>query len=363
MTNQPVLQRDSSRRVAAGVCAGLARQLHVDPMVVRLFFIVGTIVSNGLGVLIYLVLWAVMPTDAFPLRRPRVWTPTRTLLFVGLVVVGAGVLFPASRGMLVGLALVAVIAVVWFASARNQPRPVPPGPASHGGNEQYYWHQPPNVGGGRAAPQPIRSVLPYPPLRRPRTWRWVLLGLAASWLCLGVASSAGVRLGPAAYWAAALAVIGLTLVIVARPERAAYGRPRGLVASGLVASLVTTALMLPAADGAPVASGYRAVTRLDEIAAQENLPTGSNTIDLSGLSAGTDATVSINQDAGRLVIVLPQHMNTVAHCEVGVGEIATSNGTRSGLDPQTEETFAAPGAEHTLTLRVRLEMGQLEVRR
>ena len=39
-----------------GVCAGLANYLNVDPMIVRLVFVAGTIVGFGSFVLIYLAI-------------------------------------------------------------------------------------------------------------------------------------------------------------------------------------------------------------------------------------------------------------------------------------------------------------------
>lgn len=49
--------------MVAGVCAGLANYLGVDPTIVRLVFVVLTIFSMGTGALIYLVAWAVMPEE------------------------------------------------------------------------------------------------------------------------------------------------------------------------------------------------------------------------------------------------------------------------------------------------------------
>jgi phage shock protein PspC (stress-responsive transcriptional regulator) len=47
----------------AGVCAGLAQQFGVPAAVIRLAFVLMTFFSAGVGLLIYLVLWIVMPSD------------------------------------------------------------------------------------------------------------------------------------------------------------------------------------------------------------------------------------------------------------------------------------------------------------
>ena len=49
-------------RVVAGVCAGLAAYFGVDPTLVRLAFALIT-VFGGLGVLLYLCAWIVIPEE------------------------------------------------------------------------------------------------------------------------------------------------------------------------------------------------------------------------------------------------------------------------------------------------------------
>ena len=45
----------------AGVCAGLAEQFGISVTIVRLAFLLSALLGGGMGVVIYLVLWAVMP--------------------------------------------------------------------------------------------------------------------------------------------------------------------------------------------------------------------------------------------------------------------------------------------------------------
>lgn len=56
------LRRSTDDRIVAGVCGGLGARLGVDPVVVRLAVVVLT-VANGLGLVAYLVAWAVLPDD------------------------------------------------------------------------------------------------------------------------------------------------------------------------------------------------------------------------------------------------------------------------------------------------------------
>jgi len=57
------LVRVESEKLIGGVCAGVARYFEVDPSVVRLLWVVGTLFSKGLGILLYLVLLIVIPLD------------------------------------------------------------------------------------------------------------------------------------------------------------------------------------------------------------------------------------------------------------------------------------------------------------
>ncbi|WP_439881916.1 PspC domain-containing protein [Pontibacter sp. MBLB2868] len=66
------LYRDINHKVISGVCAGMANYLKVDPLWIRLFFVllvllgvVSAGVSAATGVIIYVVLWIAMPQSEF----------------------------------------------------------------------------------------------------------------------------------------------------------------------------------------------------------------------------------------------------------------------------------------------------------
>ena len=56
------LTRDPGRKVLGGVAAGFGRYLDVDPVLVRLAFVV-LCFANGLGLLLYLASWALIPRE------------------------------------------------------------------------------------------------------------------------------------------------------------------------------------------------------------------------------------------------------------------------------------------------------------
>lgn len=63
MTERPVkrLYRSRNDKFLGGVCAGLADYFRIDPTIMRLLYILLCFVSLGTGVLIYLVLWVLVP--------------------------------------------------------------------------------------------------------------------------------------------------------------------------------------------------------------------------------------------------------------------------------------------------------------
>lgn len=50
-------------RVIAGVCIGLAEQFGISVTIVRLAFALGTLLSGGVAVLLYIALWLAMPLE------------------------------------------------------------------------------------------------------------------------------------------------------------------------------------------------------------------------------------------------------------------------------------------------------------
>ncbi len=63
------LTRDMRNKKIAGVCAGFARYLAVDIVLVRVIWLVLAF-GTGIGFIAYLVAWIVMPKEPVPLPAP-----------------------------------------------------------------------------------------------------------------------------------------------------------------------------------------------------------------------------------------------------------------------------------------------------
>ena len=62
MTRQG-LTRPREGRMLAGVCAGLARRFGLDPWLTRLLFVVVLLAVPGSQILVYPLLWLLMPAE------------------------------------------------------------------------------------------------------------------------------------------------------------------------------------------------------------------------------------------------------------------------------------------------------------
>lgn len=70
------LYRDTDDAIVAGVASGIAQYFDIDPVIVRVLFVL-SIFLNGFGVIAYLVLWLVVPaahttTEKYAMRGERV---------------------------------------------------------------------------------------------------------------------------------------------------------------------------------------------------------------------------------------------------------------------------------------------------
>jgi phage shock protein C len=123
---QRVVRRSRSERVLAGVCGGVGRYLGVDPVLLRIAFIILAL-ANGLGVIAYVVAWVAIPEEQpdqppGPPSEPRRETG-RLVLGGSLVVLGLVLLLdrlaPELDELFWPVALVAVGVAVMLVGLRR----------------------------------------------------------------------------------------------------------------------------------------------------------------------------------------------------------------------------------------------------
>ncbi|MBS1560452.1 MAG: PspC domain-containing protein [Bacteroidetes bacterium] len=92
------LYRSTTNNLLGGVCSGLASYLNVDPVIVRVAFVLATF-ADGLGILAYILLMILMPRRPWHMEMQRSHEPMsvdpttrhRSPAFwfgIGLVVIG-----------------------------------------------------------------------------------------------------------------------------------------------------------------------------------------------------------------------------------------------------------------------------------
>ena len=111
MANPNRLYRSTTDKVIGGVSGGLADYLNIDPVVVRILFVL-LFLFGGSGLLVYIILWIVIPADKVgfkvagdqnteavaeeinPAEKSR---RTNTSLVAGILLIAFGLLFLASQ--------------------------------------------------------------------------------------------------------------------------------------------------------------------------------------------------------------------------------------------------------------------------
>lgn len=383
MTNLPALRRDRADARVGGVCAALARSWGVDPLVVRVAFVVLTLVTNGFALAAYAALWALVPvsgSDTEPIRDLLAFTRSWSRqVLVAVVVSVAALLGLMATGS--GPAVLIVVGLAWLilSSGVNGRRgripdatPLPAPRTEFERVAQAWQLRLDNVDAGRPAEwtPPVRAGVGAAdgakPVRNRRgrmTWFGVLAALGAVWTGLAVAGAAGYPAPTLAWASATLAVLGLALVIVSRPARAAHGRPWGLVVATVATLLSTVALMLPGdLKTAPLAPHSVGVLTTATVGGRHDLPAGEHVLDLSDVAVSADTHADFRLDLGSVVLDVPPDGNVIVNVRVDFGEARLPGTTDEGIDVEHSWSRIDDPAAPTLTVDVNVGLGEVEVR-
>ena len=55
------LYRSRKETILGGICGGIAEHIDVDPSLIRLVWIVVSLISLGTGIIVYLAAWIIIP--------------------------------------------------------------------------------------------------------------------------------------------------------------------------------------------------------------------------------------------------------------------------------------------------------------
>ncbi|GAB3199420.1 PspC domain-containing protein [Nocardioides hungaricus] len=356
------LRRSRTDRKVAGVAGGLARHLDVDPLILRVAFVVLAF-FGGAGLIVYGACWLLVPEDGARRAPFHLDERSRTVALVIVGVLAALALVGDSWGAFWFPWPVAIVALValWVLTRNNQ-RPAPPPPPAY---------TPPytQTDAQAAAPtpqpyhtEPVRPFQSYVRPPNPRRRGPILFGFTVALIALavgvlGIVDIAGARVATPAYPALAVAICGAMLLV-----GAFFGRAGGVIAVGLVA-----AAGLAGATAATSLDGDRVTvtpTSASQVDGRYWLGAGRQVIDLTevtDLANLDDRVVRVEGGAGRIEVILPEGLAATVSADVdGPGDIDLFGEEVGGID--VSKTVSQGGSrDPEITIDAQLGVGRIEV--
>jgi phage shock protein PspC (stress-responsive transcriptional regulator) len=383
------LRRSKSDRYIAGVAGGLGRHFDVDPTIIRVVLAVLTL-FGGAGVLVYGAVWLFVPEDGETRAPIEVGTDLRRIVLIVAGVIALSVVFGTPffgggwhQGFPLSLVVIGIVAVAVLATRgqrnpvadRNQPPPPwgsapatppysPKGPTMSTTTETRVDDGPPPP--AWMPPQPMTYVPPPRPRRTGLVLFWPTLALIAIALgTLGIFDTSN-SVTVSAYAALALAITGLVLLV-----GAFVGRPGGLIALGLAASialLVTGAVDAATNGDATHNKELRTIPSTSaELLGDYHIPQGTMEIDLTeitDLKALDGRHVDLGINAGEITVLVPDGLNVHVNADIRyAGEINVGDEPRGGLGVGVDKTLITSTAlgTPTLDLTINTRVGQINV--
>ncbi len=322
-TSPRLLRRRTTDRVMGGVGGGLGDYFNVDPLLFRIGF-VGLMIFGGAGLVLYLIGWILIPAegnDHSMLERflhRLLLTPRRIglltlagfviLLFVygesrGYVGIGDGPLGIPGAMWALGI-MVAGVYLLRRTDPMATDASAPTVPAA-------------------ARQSVVRARRPRSPLA------WYVIGtmlLTVGVLAI-VTQVASVQVSPGQFFGAALAVMGLGLLIGAW-----WGRARILI---LLAILILPMAITASFVTAPLEGGTGDVrfapSSAAELRDEYRLMAGRMVLDLSDLTLPSRRVeVAASVTVGQLLVILRPNTSVEVHSRVGAGTVTVFDASDSG---------------------------------
>jgi phage shock protein PspC (stress-responsive transcriptional regulator) len=402
------LMRRPEGKVIAGVCSGLGAYTNTDPILWRIGFVIFGLTS--IGVLVYIVLWLVMPEarrgEPLPERPPHEAAQITRWAAVAAVILGCWVIFKGvfnfGGGWFWGLLLIGIGIAVWGRDLSwgrtdrtpdGPPFPPAPPPApepwrarqTHTSQERANPITPPanpatpSARSATAGPGPRHDraapTAPLPPTRPPRYappraarrrepsyLGRLVVGACALVIGLGlVLNNTGViDLTAKGLLSVLVGLIGAGLIVGAWA-----GRARWLILPGLALSF---ALLVSSFAPAFVGGSYGEVvwqpqSRKALLESYEH-GAGQATLDLTEVAFDEKPReIEVDVNFGELLIVIPEDVPVTSNAHVQGGEINNFGTTNDGWDIQNTRSEGGDEDIGHLTLDANVVFGELEIRR
>ena len=351
------IRRSTTDRKVAGVAGGLGRHLDVDPLVLRVAFVVLAF-FGGAGLIVYAAGWLLVPEDDGSEAVVRLEDRTRGVVLAVIGVVAGVSIVAELAGGAWGpfwfpwqLVVIGVVAVVLLSRRDRRAAAVPPyvPPAPYAGAGQT-WVAPP--------PPPPPPVVKDPRRRGPLLF-WTTMALVAlAEGVLGIVDLAGATVAEGAYPALALGIIGAALVL-----GAFFGRAGGLVLVGLVTALVL--LVATASEHIDPDAQRESPVTAASLDPAYRFGVGELVLDLTrieDLEELDGRVLDIDVQVGSVEVIVPRGLSVEASGQVhGPGEIRLFGEQRGGIDTVASEVHDAGPGSPVLVLDVEMNVGEIQV--
>ena len=364
------LRRTTYDRKIAGVAGGLARHLNIDPVIVRVLFVV-LIFFGGAGFILYGAAWLLVPEDSGKNAAIHTSDSTRNALLIIAAIVAGCLLIGDSWGGFGfpwPLAIIALILFGFLMSRDNGPANAPaayvapqPGATYEAGDQTMPLGPPYYYSGSVTGWQPVTAQTPPPKKRGPILFGITFALIAAGFGALGLYDAlADNNVADAAYPALALGITGAMLVV-----GSFFGRPGGLILLGLISSvaLAGTAIADPRFDGdreqrfTPVSAS--------EVESHYQVPAGQIILDLTKVAEPgelNDQTIELEANAGEIIVILPDGLAADVDADIRFGGAVTINGSEDGGWGYSRDAFVGDSSEPAVNLDIDVKFGHIEVR-
>jgi phage shock protein PspC (stress-responsive transcriptional regulator) len=379
------LRRTVADRKVAGVAGGIARHLDIDPLIMRVAFVVLTL-FGGAGLIVYAACWILLPEDGQQNQPLGLDERSRSVALILVGILGAALLVGQWDWFWVPGPLILVALVVWLVmSKRNDTSaaapPAPPAPPpgvpnagpdavtpeqrwaayeapSHPTYQTYQeTYQPP---AGPTYPTHYVHPTPRNPRKRGPKLFWFTMALAALAVgVVGIVDVSGAPVADSTYPAVVVGVVGLMLLV-----GAFYGRAGGLIFVGLLAAAGTA---IGVASEKVDSDRVEVIpTSADQVLNTYDYGWGEYVLDLTRVTDPESLdghTIEMNAGAAELDVVVPEGMDVTVHSRVnGLGGMTVFGEETGGAD--TRKTYIHDGGEGVpeITLDLEIEFGHIDVR-
>src|SRR4051794_26979322 len=349
LSSAPRLERPREGRMVAGVSAGIARHLNIDPTLVRIAFVV-LAVAGGVGVAAYLAAFLLIPEEGHdePLLQHIGSHRAASIAGVALLVVAALAAIDSfgGDGLAHGIVWAAVLAGAGgFLLLRAQGDTAPVTPDAKSGTVPFL------------AEDARKGAVPVLARRRSRATQAVggvlLLIAAVTAAAAGAGADVGWQQGVAIALIAPRGVLGIGAFLGASPWLAL---PLLLVA-GIVAAMVAAG----AAINGPIGDREYTPVRGQQLPHEYRVAIGKLQVDLRRIALPEGTTrVKVRVGMGQARVLVPAGVGLHVVGHAGAGDVELPGGQSNGTDVDREQTIAAPGRP-VIDLEVRTGFGQVRV--